>query len=211
MVQILIYTNPLGKFDEETAKLVKLQIDNKFGIKILLYTNFPYEYNGVKAIVIPYIGCSFDKTSNKIPVILHIIDSLEDDLYWYHDFDCYQNSELNPTVSTFALSKYGYKDEWQCGSFFFRKSAKPIFELLNKEMNRRPRTRTDEKTLKKLVNKKLIIPEELNVSYNITYKYLKRTVPMADKPLKILHFHPTEENLKRFIPLMSEDLKRLWI
>jgi hypothetical protein len=139
------------------------------------------------------------------------MDSLEDDLYWYHDFDCYLNNELNPVVNEFALAKYGYKDEWQCGSFFFRKSAKPIFELLNKEMNRRPRTRTDEKTLRKLVLKGLVIPQELNVSYNITYKYTRRTVPMADKPLKILHFHPTEENIQTMLPLMSDNLKRLWI
>lgn len=191
MKNLLIYTHPKKDFTEECHKLAKVQIENslEWGWKredILLYTNFEYQYLGVKSIVIPYIYCEGDPTSNKIPVIAYLIkEGLPDNTYWYHDFDAYQEQSLEMDVKHFALSKYGYKDEWQCGSFFFRPSN--LFELWTKEMTKRPRSRNDEKTMKRMVNEGLVNPQELDVSYNITFRYIHRTV--KGNP-KIIHFHP---------------------
>lgn len=52
MKNLLIYTNADKEFSEENKTLVKIHIDNSLELgwdrkDILLYTNFPYEYNGV--------------------------------------------------------------------------------------------------------------------------------------------------------------------
>ncbi len=234
MKNILIFTHPLKKFNEETAQLVRLQIDNSYELgwkkeDIILVTNFDYEYNEIKSIVIPYLRCEFDPTSNKIPVIVYLLQNnmLPDNLYWYHDFDAYQNVYFDPPQlnRSFALCMYGYKPEWQCGGFFFYSTAQLIFqEWVNRMLI--PRTRADEKTMKNMMNDGWMEDkfEELNVSYNFTFRYVHRNYPKAEKPLKVVHFHPYYKDIlmkdraldiflgknKLNIPLMSDRLIKIF-
>jgi len=219
MKNLLIYTNPNKRFVGWTANDVKIQIDNSLDLgwscdDILLYTNFPYEYNGVKARIVPDIYVDFDPTANKIPVIVWLLKndmSLWEDIYWYHDFDAYQNeeihtNELDPNMR-FGVASYAYKPEWNLGCFFFRPGALELFETLDSHLYAYPRTRVDEKTFRSLV-KKGIIPTshftEINVTYNLTMRYVHRTYPIATKPLKVLHFHP-EHNDER-LPAPTLDI-----
>jgi len=99
MKNLLIYTNPSKEFSEENKTLVKIHIDNSFDLgwkkeDILLYTNFKYSFNGISAIQVPdNLHLKWDKSSNKILVIDYLLKKrlLNQDLYWYHDFDAYQN------------------------------------------------------------------------------------------------------------------------
>lgn len=192
MKNVMIYTSPEHKFDPETAKHVKIQIDNSLELgwdrgDIMLYTNFPYEYNDVRATVVPDIYQHFMvHAANKVPVIAWLIEKgLPDDTYWCHDFDAFQLIDFEFETEFFSLSKYGYKDEWMCASFFFRPSG--LFELWTEEMKTRKRTRPEEKTLKRMVENGQVVPEELDVSYNLNPKYLHRTYK---EPPIIIHFHP---------------------
>lgn len=203
---LMIWTSPTHEFNEEVSLLVKLQIDNKrrMGVPredILLFTNFPYQYDGVISKVVPDIYCDIDRTSNKIPVILYLLENklLEDALYHYHDFDCYQNDTIfvgeQILGSDFALSKYGYKDEWQCGAFWFKPSALTIFrEWVNRMV--RDRTRLDEKTMREMIKDGWMTGKfsELNVSYNFTFRYPHRNYPNAIIPLMCVHFHPNYQD-----------------
>ncbi len=123
MKNLLIYTCPNKKFDEETSILAKIQIENCFDLgwktsDILLFSDFTYKYMGIEAQVIPdKLFYDFDKSSNKIPVIIYLIENKilsNDVIYWYHDFDCYQQEKLNEKEIIsgnidLAIVPYGYK------------------------------------------------------------------------------------------------------
>ena len=90
---------------------------------------------------------------------MHLFDQeilKKKELYWYHDFDAYQQeivneNELDLDNFDLGLTHYFYKPEWQFGSFFFRQSAKDILELLDHSIRARPHlSRNDEKTLTNL-------------------------------------------------------------
>lgn len=219
------YTSPHHCFSEGDEKLMRIQIDNDLELgwrwhlqtgqawrpqNILLYTNFSYEYRGVVAQQVPDIYAEFDPTSNKIPVILHLLreQQLDYDLYWYHDLDVYQcEAFVPPHVRKFGIARYGYKHDWQCGSFFFRPHMQTVefFDIWNHEIQTIPtwseyaKTRTDEKALKSLVLQKKLVVEELNHRYNHVFKYADWTYARADKPILASHFHPEPESMARMV------------
>src|SRR3990167_7696496 len=152
MKNLLIYTGPNKKFSEEDSILARIQIDNSFDLgwkkeDILLATDFPFEYNGVRSFVIDRdIYYPFDLAANKVPVIIFLIEqgAIEPkELYWCHDFDAYQNyiideKELGLEGFDLGLTHYFYKPQWQFSSFFFKKSAKDILEVLDATTRERP-------------------------------------------------------------------------
>lgn len=243
MKNLLIYTGPSKKFNDEDAILAKIQIDNSLDLgwkrqDLILATDFPYEYNGVRSLTLPDgLYYDFDLKANKVPVIVYLINQGILDpgqLYWCHDFDAYENfrineSELGLTNFDLGLTHYTYKPEWQCGSLFFKEPAQDIFELLDKTTRSRPHSsRNNEKTLTRLINDNAIDEKRykrLNVTYNIMKKYLAFIYPQATKPLRVLHFRPSdidpslpETTLDIFmygknrlkIPLMSDRLIRIF-
>ena len=237
MKNLLIYTRDDGRFGKEAGRLAKLQIDNSLDIgwkpeDILLFTNFVFEYNGVKSTVIPNLCYAPDRT-NKIPVIVYLLKNkmLFDDLYWYHDFDAYENdaireSELELGARDLAFTSYGYKPQWNCGSFFFKPSAEDFFIFWNNFIT--PRNRADEKALTDITRGKLLSRKRykrLNITYNFGQRGPKFSYDEATKPLKVLHFHPyyifykeAKNNLEIFmygknpqgIPMMSERLIKIF-
>lgn len=212
MKNLLIYTGPKKRFSKERNQLAKIQIDNSLDLgwrreDILLVTDFDWEYNGVKAFVIEdNVYYAFDIAANKTLVILYlinkgIIDPKE--LYWSHDFDAYENTQIDEAELglenyDLGLTHYFYKPEWQCGSIFFKKSSQDIFELLDKTTRERPHlSRNNEKTLTWLIKHNKIDPnryKRLNVTYNVMKRYLQTIYREADKPLKVLHFLPSNKD-----------------
>lgn len=225
MKAIMVYTSPLHRFDEETKVLVRLQIDNHKLYDwedVLLFTNFEYEYGGVKATVVPDLWVDWDKESNKMLVINYLLyNKLISGEFWYHDFDAYQNNPFDLILTKdLSIATYTYKDEWNCGSFFFKDTASDIFNTLSIRIFDRVRPRADEKVLTKLTNNENIKDEryeKLNGTYNLTKRFVNNVLPKCDKPIKILHFHPYDSdyqtkqpNLEVFTPLMSDNLKELF-
>ena len=100
MKQLLIYTSPDTEFNKQHDFLARFQIDNSLQLgwkkeDIILSTNFPYEYKGVKSLLVNGVYCEKDPTSNKMFVLDYLFKSelLEKEhLYWYHDFDAYENN-----------------------------------------------------------------------------------------------------------------------
>src|SRR3989338_2004008 len=243
MKNLLIYTGPNKEFDDETANLAKIQIDNSLDLgwkreDILLVTDFDYEYNGLKSFVIKRdIYYSFDIAASKTLVILYLLNQgiiQPGELYWCHDFDAYENvriDEVELGLESFdlGLTHYTYKPEWQCSSIFFKESSKDIFELLDNTTRTRPHlSRNNEKTLTWLINHNSIDKsrhKRLNVTYNIPKRYIATTYKEAEKPLRILHFLPSNKDqlmpdtaLNMFmygknglkIPLMNDRLIRVF-
>jgi len=244
MKTLLTYTGPDKKFDKEHSLLAKIQIDNHLDLgwkrqDILLVTDFPFEYNGIKSLVIgDRIYYDFDKTSNKVPVIMHLLNKgvlKKGELYWYHDFDVYQleaidENELDLTNFDLGLTSYGYKPQWNLGCIFFKKSASDIFKLIHNDIlnKRKSDNRCDEKALKRLIVSRAISKKrykDLNVTYNLTKRCIQTNYRNAKKPLKVIHFHlwdkdammnDTALNIFMYgknrvkIPLMTERLIKIF-
>ena len=162
MKNLLIYINPRHDFGDEEKVTIKIQIDNSLDLgwkkeDILLVTNFPYEYNGVKAIVVGDENyCESMPTTSKINTVVElfkpilfsdifvinaIIDlhnkSLIDrrEIYFYHDIDLFQNEVITQSEIERELgeAEVGITDKgrmplWNTGTIFFRESAADIFK-----------------------------------------------------------------------------------
>lgn len=213
MKNLLIYINPDKCFDKETEILAKIQIDNSLELgwkkeDILLITNFKYSYNGINIIVVnDNLFCSFYKYVSKINVIVYLFKMglIKDDLYWFHDFDAFQNniieeSELELEYVDVGFTDYGRKEIWNGGSFFFKKTSGDIFNWIKDEIYKRKEKRSsyhnhsEEVALMYLtqnninnINSRI---KRLNITYNFGVRKIKLCYEKAIKPLKILHFHP---------------------
>lgn len=232
MKNLLIYLNPSKKFTEntwanESELLIKVQIDNSLALgwkpeDVILVTNFDYEYNGIKSMVVPdELFCSLKPTATKILVILHLFDKglIGPDLYWYHDIDAFQlekisKEELYLGNSPFALTDYGKTTinesrdrRWSTGTIFFTKESEFIFRLIkdkiyqyraNEEVALLALTRRNRGNMNAVIKK-------LNITYNLATR--KRDVSacyeIADKPLKVIHFHPFD---KREVELGNDNI-----
>jgi len=144
MKTIMLFVHPDKDFLPEHKIMIKIQIDSllKLGWKkedIILATNFPYKYRGVKSLLVSDNNfCDFCHTFTLVNVILELFDRKiikDNELYWYHDEDAYQllpitESELDLGNTDMALSYKGIKEKWDAGSIFFKKGAEDIFRNL---------------------------------------------------------------------------------
>jgi len=208
MKNLFIYINPNG-FDEDTERLQKLQIDNSLELgwkleDIILVTNFPWEYNGVKAIVVSNENfCEAWKQASKINTTVTLFDSgffKQGELYWFHDFDAFQQEviteqELELDGVDIGLTDYGRKARWNTGSYFFNSNCGDIFHWIKDDMYKHfGRRKNEETTVWKLtahnfnnINSRI---KRLNITYNFGVRKIKLCYEKAIKPIKVVHFHP---------------------
>lgn len=207
---LLIYVNPDG-FDSETEKLARIQIENSLELgwnpkDFIFVTDFPYEYNGIKSMVVTKGYWSIWKEASKITTIVHLFDIgffHDKYLYWSHDLDAYQlepitEAELELEKFDLGLTDYGRKPNWQMGSFFFKRSAEDIFRAITARLapglDANRRVQHDETAIQYLtdnnvgnINARI---KRLNNTYNFGMRRVDYCYERADKPLKVLHFHP---------------------
>lgn len=214
MKNLLVYIHPRKSFKRDYRRemefLAKVQIDNSlaFGWKqedIMIVTNFPYEYRGIKAIEVPDTTFSPKrKTVSKINAILALFDMglIKDELFWFHDFDAFQNAPLGEVDlgdKELALTHTSVNDSrLSTGVMFFSKKSEALLRAMqakcvefstNEEMALRILIRNDP-----TIKDRLLI---LNISHNFAIR--KRNVvgqyEEADEPIKVLHFHPFDNRL----------------
>ncbi len=226
MKNLLVYISPAKKFDEECSVLAKIQIDNSLSLgwkkeDILLVTSFDYEYNGVKAVVVSVDNfCAVRPRSIKTSVVPHLIEKgiiEKGKIYWNHDFDAFQmnvieESELGLEALDLGLTDYGWRDRWCMGSYFFKESAKDIFELLRDDIFKNIE---DETVMMRLtggnINNVNERSKRLNITYNLGQRRVESNYEKAVKPLKVVHFHPNKRAvIDSFRPLMSERFKEIF-
>lgn len=102
MKNLPIFISPQKQFYDESLVSVKIQIDNSIDLgwkreDIILATNFNFEYNGVKSIVVSDHNYWLqDIRQSKHTTILELIgrrvinNLVNTELYWFHDLDAYQ-------------------------------------------------------------------------------------------------------------------------
>jgi len=217
MKNLMLWIHPKKRFwdrlERNLPELVKIQIDNSLDLgwkrkDIVLVTNFEYEYNGVKALVIDDSHyCEHWGKSSKVSVLIYLLKAgivKPKELWWFHDFDAFQvhsilEEEINEQLGMLPVgfTDYGWQKKWNTGSIFFKQGSVKVFEWIRNELYR---LQTDEERALvaltrrnyQYINNYLI---RLNVTYNLPaclngQRRLHITVPMANKPIKVLHFHP---------------------
>lgn len=216
MKNLLIYLNPNKKFDYETEKLARIQIENSLALgykieDIKLITNFSFSHCGVQAKIIEKGFCSFKKEATKVVALLHLFEIgfiKDNELYWCHDFDAYQlepitEEELGLKDLDGGFTDYGRKPNWQMGSFFIKKPLEDIIRAnvarIKPGLDQDRRPMHDEYAMIYLtdnnvnnVNSRI---KRLNITYNFGMRKIALCYEKAIKPIKVLHFHPRSEKL----------------
>lgn len=213
MKNLLTYISPDKEFNPEHKMAAKIQIDNSLSLgwkreDILLVTNFDYEYNGVKSIIVGDDNyCSFHVPSAKIYTIVSLFNSglIEKDLYWYHDFDCFQfvpfeKDEPNLGIADMGLTNYGRMPRLCSASMFFKETAWDIFSQLKDEVDR---TKKDEEMgIARLIHSNKKLKERVKL-LNITYAFhkfnLSSCIKIVDKPIRAAHFHLTPDKYDFYV------------
>lgn len=213
MKNLLTYVSPDREFNDEHKMLARIQIDNslRLGWKlddILLVTNFPYEYNGVRSIVIGDDNyCIYHTAGTKVYVIVYMFQNnmIDDNVYWYHDFDCYQ---LAPFVdgdpdfgdADLGLTNYSRMPRLCSASMFFKNTAGDIFEDLKSTIDKH---RMDEELgLARMLNRRWSLRDRVKL-LNITYAFhrfnIRSCIKIVDKPIRAAHFHATSDKYDFYV------------
>jgi len=217
---VLIHVNPNKKlvsdaWGDESETLLKVQIDNSLEMNwkpedIMLILNFDYEYRGIKSVVVGdnnYYKFSAG-TPSKINAIVELFERglIEDNLYWFHDFDAFQLEELNIDLdrSKIALTNYGvtnmdgdYGRRWSTGTIFFRNGSEDVFKWIQEAVYKYQAN--EEVALLALTrhNKNKILDriDKLNITYNFATRRrnVGEQLKITDLPIKVIHFHPFDK------------------
>lgn len=200
---LIVYIHPEKILIRDYGVLAKIQIDNSLSLgwkkeDIIFVTNFPWEYNGVKAIVVGTDHyCAVRPRSIKTAIIPFLVKAgviEKGKIYWNHDFDAYQlnlmdEAELGLENVDAGLTDYGWRERWCLGSFFVKKESKDIFEkakpIIYSDIE-------DETALMQLTEDQAFANrcKRLNITYNFGMRYVESNWKRAIKPLRIVHFHP---------------------
>lgn len=214
----MIYINPRKGLDRESKKELAIQIDNSrvLGWKpkdIILVTNFEYEYNGVRSVVIEEnLWCDYWAQVSKINALIYMFENgmIGDSLYWFHDLDAFQahpilENELGLEGIDVGFTDYGYRRKWNTGSFFFKKSAEDILKLMR---DRAYELQVDEeRALENMTENNDVNVNNRIKRLNSTYNFpgskggrvnMNRLYRNVIKPVKVLHFHPERKEGRYF-------------
>jgi len=214
----MTYTSYQRRFTPEYIPMVEAQIENSLDYwapeDIIIATNFPYEYKGIKSIVFPGNFYSiFHKMASKPGIIAYLLENkIIDELTWVHDFDAFQLTELNPPEIThdLALTSYGFKPEINTGSMFFKPEALDIFKLM---WDRTLRYQTfDEMALQILIDHNVNYINSriqmLDQTFNIGIRCTKTIYRDAEKPIRVVHFPPYDQRWMNKMSIFLPDKLR---
>ena len=226
MKQIMAYIG--DGFNKEHEMAAKIQIDNSLALgwkpkDIMLVTNFDYEYNGVKAIIVDIAPCKYHFPMAKIDVINRLFrrDLIEDGLYWYHDFDAFELNKIDEQEvieemgdSDLGVSNYGQCSRLCSASMFFDSGAEDIFDWLKEECDKYKIN--EEFGFMRIINKHNLKKriKRINTSYAFHRFNIVKTYKTSLKPIRVAHFHLTPDkydfyvrgNNKLNMPLVPERL-----
>lgn len=185
-----------GRYDEDKIiKLVKAQIDNSIELgwdpsDIILLTNFPFEFMGVKAT-----ESDLNKhcwTGSKMFGIKHLFENdLTDDTIWSRDLDLWQNVPFTCPEFEDVGACYYSRPKFNGGSIFWRKTAIDIVNAVVKRLTKE-KAKKEEPTLNEVFKSDKYKDRitVLNCTYNVGCSGYYERYTGSEKPVKACHFHP---------------------
>lgn len=191
---------------ENTLNLLRAQIDNSIDCgwlpkDIIIATNFEFEYRGVKTYVLNEI-CEYSQFFHKQYATLEMMKRgiFEGQNIWYHDLDAFQLEKFDFPYFTGDWGTCVYPNgdghSCQCGIIYLKHSSQDMFEHLVQNMkDHRYGTHDDEVVIRndiKLNPRFASRVNVLNTTYNIGMTGFAYRYQSADKPLKVVHFHPDD-------------------
>ncbi|MEM8962482.1 MAG: hypothetical protein AAGD38_13445 [Acidobacteriota bacterium] len=190
--------------DAPVRRMLDLQVANSLALgwsrdDILLYTNFPYRHDDVDAIEVappPRPRTARATSFYKTFCILHALERMpHDELIWYHDTDAFQlipfEAPTDSRVLGFCLYSTRQRLLVQGGSMFFSRAVRPIFEqvwnrLVHDACRKDEFALTDAAGDPELMDRFRVI----DYSYNLGTTDFALRYQLAEKPIKVVHFHP---------------------
>tara|TARA_A100001201_G_scaffold141700_1_gene137790 strand:- start:1072 stop:1890 length:819 start_codon:yes stop_codon:yes gene_type:complete len=192
---------------ENTFNLLKAQIDNSLECgwdakDIIIATNFEFEYRNVKTYVLDEI-CDYSQFFHKQYATLEMMKKgiFEGQNIWYHDLDAFQLDAFDFPYfdGDWGTCVYPNGDghSCQCGIIYLKHSSQDIFEYLVNNMKlRNYNTHDDEVVIRNEVKLNPNFSHRvstLDTSYNLGMTGFRYRYEFADKPIKVVHFHPDDE------------------
>jgi hypothetical protein len=198
-IKILLTANVKEKskrysFDKMDT-ILKAQIDNLLdcGWKtedVILIANIDYNYLGVNSTKVQLNDSCL--TGSKMFSLEFVLDNglIDDDVIWAKDLDTWPNYFFDaPKMKEVGITTYS-TPKLNGGSVFWRSSAIDIVKHVIAEINKGEEK--EEPTLNRLLKSeyrhRITI---LNTTYNVGSSGFFPRAYMADKPIKVCHFNPT--------------------
>jgi len=228
MKHLFVYLNPNKSFNEVNEALLKIQVDNLslLGVNIddiILATNFPYKYKGVKAIVFGDHNIVKKRpTACKAAILYEMFrdDMIEKDIYWMKDLDTFQvrpvsNEEIGLDELEVGLTTYGWiidgKEKWNTGSLFVTNKCGLFADAMFGSVHY---YRTDDETGisnyirdqakdGKIWNIKI---KKLSRAYNVGFRGVEWDIEGVKVPLAALHFPMNQDFFNRMKKYMNPEL-----
>lgn len=238
MKNVMIHINPLKRFESrfrEGDALVKVALHNSLDIgwkleDIVLYTNFEYEYMGIKSIILPDdLYCPWRPLATKTYVNCYLMEQgmFPDDICWVHDFDAFENYPVSDVTldEDMGACTYGFSDRWQLGSYFIKRSGYRIMRALREEVTRIKKWEDEHVLMLMTKDKRIEGIKLMNQTYDLGMRRLDITYPASEKPIRVLHFHPGYNDSRLYastndmffhgkndfgVQLMSDRLKKIF-
>jgi len=219
MKNFMIYSNRRGEFDAEHEKLARVQIDNSLYLgwkreDILLVTNFEYEYQGVRSLV---LHKSLSKYNNgKINKIFAIVDMFkkkyfkDDEVYFFHDFDAFQLISFDDPLRDgviLGLTDYGFKCCINTGVMFINNKSYGVFKRIKSEIKKVSKNVQEPFATEIYHGKAYPKIQLLDSSYNFGPKRVGDTMIKTNLPIKVAHFHPKVAHKNRVRSLCTYNPK----
>lgn len=225
------------KTHDSILRYLHAQIDNSlhynWDIKdIIILSNFPFEYNGVKNIN-PKNLCEYNIWANKFYSLKELFEQYFTDDIWLHDYDVWQIDQFDFPKFDGMFAGCPYDDthlNWNGGSFFFNKNSYPLLEYIvnfyeyNKDIlsklddGRGPKWYSDEIILCDLrkIDEIKNLFYSLTPQYNLGMTFFESRYRCSHKPIKAIHaklLHETDrkkyESISNGLNLIPDHLNNI--
>lgn len=194
MYNLLVWFSPDNRFGE-TEKLARAQIDLAHALKwrtdkIILVTNFDWEYKGIKATVLADLDFPQNYRVCKLKAFIAMRNAgmlNKDSIYWFHDFDVYQCRNFAPPkircLGATHLSKF--EDIWSTGSIFFTHEISDFLDLWFSHVDDKSKW-CEEQALNTISFADSFI-DDIGLTYNFRGKRWNDHWPIIEKPICAVH------------------------
>lgn len=196
MINLMVANLSKGRYKQEKIELMlNAQIFNSLELgwsreKILVLSNFDYEYMGVRAEQMKLNKKCL--TGSKMFGMQYLFKhNLVNDVIWAHDLDAWQNVPFEcPDFKDVGIACYS-NSKFNGGSIFWKKTAADIVHVIVKEIESNKENK-EEPTLNRILKsgqfKKRVTT--LNNTFNVGCSGYAVRWERSIKPIHVCHFHP---------------------